>query len=66
MYGGTSPAPTRYGILLAVMREYGWTWQELCDSPADLVEEICVRLEAEREFVDERRKRDEAMKAQGF
>jgi hypothetical protein len=66
MHGGTSPAPTRYGILIAIMREYGWSWTDLMDAPADLVEEIAIRLESEREFTNERSKRDAAMKAQGF
>jgi hypothetical protein len=66
MHNGTAPAPTRYGILIAIMREYGWSWTDLLDAPADLVEEIAVRLESEREFTNERSKRDAAMKAQGF
>jgi hypothetical protein len=66
MHNGTAPAPTRYGILIAIMREYGWSWTDLLGAPADLVEEIAVRLESEREFTNERSKRDAAMKAQGF
>jgi hypothetical protein len=53
--------PTRYGILMAIMREYGWSWQELCEAPADLVEEISMRMTAEQHWMAERRKRDEAM-----
>ena len=66
MHNGTSPAPTRYGVLLSVMREYGWTWRDIEQSPTDLVEEVCIRMQAEHEFTDEKRKRDAAMKAQGF
>lgn len=66
MHDGTAPAPTRYGILIAIMREFGWTWDDIMQSPADLIEEVAVRLEAEREFTDERRKREASMKAQGF
>jgi len=50
--------PTRYGVLLTVMREYGWSWQDLCDAPADLVEEICTRTTAEQYWTAERNKRD--------
>ena len=66
MHGGTSPAPTRYGVLISVMREFGWSWDDVMRAPADLVEEVCTRLQAEFEYADEKRKRDEAMKAQGF
>jgi hypothetical protein len=66
LYDGTAPAPTRYGILIAIMREFGWSWDDVNAAPADLVEEIATRLEAEREYTEERRKRDAAMKAQGF
>jgi hypothetical protein len=50
--------PTRYGVLLAVMKEYGWSWADLCDAPNDLVEEIAARLTAERHWTAERAKRD--------
>lgn len=66
MHNGTSPAPTRYGVLISVMREFGWSWSDIMATPADLVEEVCTRLQAELEFADEKRRRDEAMKAQGF
>lgn len=40
----------RYGMAFAVMREMGWSWRDLCDAPFDLVQEILVRLSAEREW----------------
>lgn len=53
--------PTRYGMLMAVMREYGWSWRALCEAPADLVEEICTRMAAEQYWQAERNKRDAQM-----
>lgn len=53
--------PTRYGILMTIMREYSWSWRELCEAPADLVEEISMRLAAEQHWQAERNKRDAQM-----
>ena len=55
--------PTRYGVLMAIMREYGWSWRDLCDTPADLVEEIAMRLSAEQHWAAERRNMDAAFAA---
>lgn len=52
--------PTRYGVLMAIMQEYGWSWRDLCEAPADLVEEIAMRLTAERHWQAERSKKDAA------
>jgi len=62
MHNSQSAAtPTRYGILMAIMREYGWSWRELCEAPADLVEEIAIRLEAEQTWTAERQQFDGQM-----
>lgn len=53
--------PTRYGVLIAIMREYGWSWQDLLNAPADLVEEVAARLAAENHWTQEKQRRDEAM-----
>jgi hypothetical protein len=53
--------PTRYGVLMTVMREYGWSWRDLCEAPADLVEEICARTAAEQHWQAERNRRDAQM-----
>ena len=57
----TVATPTRYGVLMAIMREYGWSWPDLCAAPADLVEEIAMRLTAEQHWQAERSKRDAQM-----
>jgi len=53
--------PTRYGPLMAVMKEYGWSWRDLCEAPADLVEELVHRITAEQHWTAERNKRDAQM-----
>jgi len=53
--------PTRYGVLMTVMREYGWSWRDLCEAPADLVEEICTRTTADQHWTAERNRRDAQM-----
>lgn len=50
----------RYGAAIAVMREMGWSWRDLCAAPYDLVQELMIRLSAEHEWQEARRKRDEA------
>lgn len=57
----TVATPTRYGVLMAIMREYGWSWPDLCAAPADLVEEIAMRLTAEQHWMAERSRRDAQM-----
>jgi len=60
MHGSSNaPTPTRYGVLIAIMREYGWSWRELCEAPADLVEEIGTRLLAERHWQAQKRALEE-------
>ena len=66
MHAGSAPAPTRYGPLLALMREYGWSWADLREAPADLVEEAAIRLEAERHWTTEKAKYDASMREQGI
>ena len=53
--------PTRYGVLLAIMREYGWSWTDIQDTPADMIEEIAIRLDSEQHWQAERSRRDAQM-----
>jgi len=46
----------RYGPAVAVMREMGWSWPDLCAAPFDLVQEIIIRLGAENEALDKKDK----------
>ena len=52
--------PTRYGILMTIMEQYGWSWGDLCEAPADLVDEIATRIIAEQHWQAERSKKDAA------
>lgn len=58
----SASAPTRYGILITVMERMGWSWPDLCAAPADLVDELATRIEAELHWTAERRKLDEQMR----
>ena len=46
---------------MAIMERYGWSWRDLQDAPADLVEEIAMRITAEQHWTAERNKRDAQM-----
>ena len=48
--------PRRYGWQVEVMKAMHWGWRELCDAPADLVEEIAFGLAQESKWAAERRK----------
>jgi len=54
--------PGRYGAEIGMMRMMGWSWAELQDTPADVVDELRTRLAAEAHWTAQRRRLDE-MKA---
>lgn len=56
MLGQSPPDPGRYGTEIAIMREMGWSWQDLCEAPPDLVEEIAVRTAAQAHWQGKRDK----------
>ena len=37
-------SPGRYGGHIAVMREMSWSWADLQNAPADLVDEIMLHM----------------------
>lgn len=59
-----TPLATRYGDELAVMQEMSWSWRDLQDAPADLVEEIRVRRAARLHWEAERAKLEKARASQ--
>ncbi len=59
--GGAVSAPSRYGALIGVMREMHWSWGDLMSAPADLVEEICERVDAHAKWSVEKAAYDKAM-----
>ena len=56
--------PTRYGILLAVMREYHWSWHDILQAPADLIQEMSARLQAEYHWREAKREFDSDIQKQ--
>ena len=46
----------RYQTEIAIMREMSWSWRDLMESPFDLVQELIVRIGAERHWQEEKRK----------
>ncbi|MGV1048230.1 MAG: hypothetical protein ACOYD4_06875 [Solirubrobacterales bacterium] len=46
----------RYRVEYHIMREMGWAWRDLMDAPFDLVQELIVRIGAERHWQEEKRK----------
>ena len=45
----------RYGMAISIMREMGWSWQQLQSTPFDLVQELVIRLSAEGEAHEQKR-----------
>jgi hypothetical protein len=45
MRDAREPIPGRYSGAIAVMQEMHWSWSDLNEAPADLVEEILHRQE---------------------
>lgn len=48
----------RYGMAIALMREMGWSWQDLSNAPFDLVQELAVRIQSESHWQQEKRRVD--------
>ena len=45
----------RYGMAISIMREMGWSWEQLQATPFDLVQELVIRLAAEGEALEQKR-----------
>ena len=52
--GGAVSAPSRYGSLISVMERMHWSWQDLKNAPADLIEEIIQRIQSESRWRHEK------------
>ena len=57
-----SESPGRYGPHYIVMKEMGWSWQQLRESPADLIEEVLLHINYQRHWERKRAEVDQ-MKA---
>lgn len=51
----------RYGLAIAIMKYMGWSWQDLRSAPADLVQELVLRMSQESKWTAEREKLRSAM-----
>lgn len=56
MDGVNQPIPGDYAVEIAVMQEMGWSWSAYCEAPADLVDEIVMRMEARARWQETKRK----------
>jgi len=45
--GVPTPIGGRYAVEIAVCQEMGWTYTQLMETPADMVDEIVIRLNAQ-------------------
>ena len=57
----TGPAG-RYDLEIVLMQEMGWSWRELMETPADLVEELALRHSLEAKWRRERRNMEKALR----
>ena len=60
MHATQAQERTRYGAIIPVMEKMGWSWNEVLSAPSDLVTEIVLRIAAEAEFEEKRRKMEKA------
>jgi hypothetical protein len=42
-------------MAISIMREMGWSWQQLQATPFDLVQELVIRLSAEHDALADKR-----------
>ena len=54
----SAPIPGRYAAAIGIMSEMRWSWDDLCNAPADLVDEIALRLSAKATWQERREKLD--------
>lgn len=53
-----SADPGRFSLHIDMMREMGWSWQDLMDAPAPLVDELAWRLQAKNHWTAVRARQD--------
>lgn len=61
MRGQPAPTAGRYGTCIAVMMEMGWSWGELQEAPADMVQELIEHLNWREHWTQKRRQFDKQM-----
>tara|TARA_R110000868_G_scaffold104282_1_gene287211 strand:- start:1850 stop:2044 length:195 start_codon:yes stop_codon:yes gene_type:complete len=58
MLGHSIADPGRYAEDIRIMRTMGWSWEDLQNAPASLVDELQVRLNAESYWQAQKQKFD--------
>lgn len=57
--GVPSPVGGRYAVEITVCEQMGWTYADLMNTPADMVDEIVIRLNAQGKAEQRRHKMQE-------
>lgn len=57
--GVPSPVGGRYAVEITVCEQMGWTYADLMNTPADMVDEIVIRLNAQSKAEQRRHKLQE-------
>lgn len=60
MHGANANIRTPYDWEITVMREMGWSWNELMATPDDVLAILLEHISAERRWMRERQRREEA------
>ena len=60
MHGAAMKDDTPYAVERAVMEDMHWSWSDLQNAPADLVDTIIESIAAERHWQQQRQKMDRA------
>ena len=62
MQGNDSRDDLPYDAEIAVMRYMGWGYRQLCEAPAEMIDNLIERLLAEGHYRKLKEKMDKAMK----
>ena len=62
MHSLMSPLDTRWGRVIDIMNETGWSWPELAATPFDLVMEVVEHITQDRRWQSEKIRFDESMR----
>jgi hypothetical protein len=61
---GSSIEPPPFAVEIEVMREMGWTWQDVQETPADVLDVIIEQMASSRHWTAEKQRMQKAMQAQ--
>lgn len=62
MHDVQQPIPTRYPGIVVLFEEYHWTWRDVQEAPADLIDELLTRIYAKRKWEGEKEAFEKARK----